>query len=55
MAKKIIDQGFKSFYSDANAAVKMDVAPLIEQLPEESARRAMKTNDGMTKEIRNDE
>lgn len=31
-ARKIIDQGFKSFYSDANADVKMDVAPLIEQL-----------------------
>ena len=31
-AKKIIDQGFKSFYSDASADVKMDVAPLIEQL-----------------------
>ncbi len=31
-ARKIIDQGFKSFYSEANAEVKMDVAPLIEQL-----------------------
>ena len=31
-AKKIIDQGFKTFYSDASADVKMDVAPLIEQL-----------------------
>jgi len=31
-AKKIIDQGFKSFYSEASADVKMDVAPLIEQL-----------------------
>jgi hypothetical protein len=31
-ARKIIDQGFKSFYSDASAEVKMDVAPLIEQL-----------------------
>jgi hypothetical protein len=31
-ARKIIDQGFKSFYSEANADVKMDVAPLIEQL-----------------------
>ena len=30
--KKIIDQGFKSFYSEASADVKMDVAPLIEQL-----------------------
>ena len=31
-AKKIMDQGFKSFYSEASADVKMDVAPLIEQL-----------------------
>ncbi len=31
-ARKIMDQGFKSFYSEASAAVKMDVAPLIEQL-----------------------
>jgi basic membrane lipoprotein Med (substrate-binding protein (PBP1-ABC) superfamily) len=30
--QKIIDQGFRSFYSDASADVKMDVAPLIEQL-----------------------
>ncbi|EDY18387.1 hypothetical protein CfE428DRAFT_4171 [Chthoniobacter flavus Ellin428] len=30
--QKIIDQGFKSFYSDASAETKMDVAPLIEQL-----------------------
>jgi hypothetical protein len=30
--QKIIDQGFKSFYSDATAETKMDVAPLIEQL-----------------------
>ena len=30
--KKIMDQGFKSFYSDASAETKMDVAPLIEQL-----------------------
>lgn len=30
--KKIIDQGFRSFYSDASAETKMDVAPLIEQL-----------------------
>jgi basic membrane lipoprotein Med (substrate-binding protein (PBP1-ABC) superfamily) len=30
--QKIIDQGFRSFYSEANADVKMDVAPLIEQL-----------------------
>ncbi|HEV7868022.1 MAG TPA: hypothetical protein VGO90_10095 [Chthoniobacteraceae bacterium] len=31
-ARKMIDQGFKSFYSDASAETKMDVAPLIEQL-----------------------
>ena len=31
-AQKMIDQGFRSFYSDASADVKMDVAPLIEQL-----------------------
>jgi basic membrane lipoprotein Med (substrate-binding protein (PBP1-ABC) superfamily) len=30
--RKIIEQGFKSFYSEASAEVKMDVAPLIEQL-----------------------
>lgn len=29
--QKIMDQGFRSFYSDASAEVKMDVAPLIEQ------------------------
>lgn len=31
-ARKMIDQGFKSFYSEASAETKMDVAPLIEQL-----------------------
>jgi basic membrane lipoprotein Med (substrate-binding protein (PBP1-ABC) superfamily) len=30
--QKIIDEGFRSFYSNATADVKMDVAPLIEQL-----------------------
>lgn len=30
--KKIIEQGFKSFYSEASAETKMDVAPLVEQL-----------------------
>ncbi|HEX8313061.1 MAG TPA: hypothetical protein VF614_17180 [Chthoniobacteraceae bacterium] len=29
---KIIDQGLRSFYSDASAEVKMDLAPLIEQM-----------------------
>ena len=41
-AQKMIDQGFKSFYSDANAQVKMDVAPLIEQL-----QRNMQSGGGM--------
>ncbi len=31
-AQKIIDEGFKSFYSEASAETKMDVAPLIEQM-----------------------
>jgi hypothetical protein len=31
-ARKIIDEGFKAFYSEASAEVKIDVAPLIEQL-----------------------
>jgi hypothetical protein len=31
-AQKMIDQGFRSFYSDASAQTKMDVAPLIEQI-----------------------
>ena len=31
-ARKMIDQGFKSFYSEASNEVKMDVAPLLEQL-----------------------
>jgi hypothetical protein len=31
-ARKIMDHGFKTFYSEASAEVKMDVAPLIEQL-----------------------
>jgi hypothetical protein len=30
-AEKIVNQGFKSFYSDASAETKMDMAPLIEQ------------------------
>lgn len=30
-AQKIIDQGLKSFYSEASTATKMDLAPLIEQ------------------------
>jgi len=31
-ARKMIDQGFRSFYSEASVETKMDVAPLIEQL-----------------------
>jgi hypothetical protein len=31
-AQKMIDQGFRSFYSDASAETKMDVAPLVEQI-----------------------
>lgn len=31
-ARKIIDQGFKSFYSEASAETKLDVAPLIEEM-----------------------
>jgi len=30
-AQKIVEQGLKSFYSDASAETKMDLAPLIEQ------------------------
>jgi hypothetical protein len=32
LAQHVIDQGLKSFYSDANADVKLDLAPLIEQM-----------------------
>ncbi|MEI9895891.1 MAG: prepilin-type N-terminal cleavage/methylation domain-containing protein [Chthoniobacter sp.] len=39
--QKIIDQGFRSFYSDASAETKMDVAPLIEQLQKKSPGLAM--------------
>jgi hypothetical protein len=31
-ARKMMDEGFKSFYSEASAEVKMDVEPLLEQL-----------------------
>lgn len=30
--QKIIEQGFKTFYSEASAETKMDVAPLIEEM-----------------------
>jgi len=32
LAQKVIDQGLKSFYRDADADVKLDLAPLIEQM-----------------------
>lgn len=31
-SRKIIDQGFKAFYSEASAETKLDVAPLIEEM-----------------------
>ena len=31
-AQKIIEQGFKSFYSEASAETKLDVAPLVEEM-----------------------
>ena len=31
-AQKIIDQGLKSFYSEASAETKLDLAPIIEQM-----------------------
>ena len=35
-AQRIIDQGLRSFYNDANADVKLDLAPLIEQMQRNS-------------------
>ena len=32
MRAKVVDQGLKSFYADANADTKIDMAPLIEQM-----------------------
>jgi uncharacterized protein YyaL (SSP411 family) len=32
LAQKMVDEGMRSFYSDANADVKLDLAPLIEQM-----------------------
>lgn len=32
LAQRVIDQGLRSFYTDANADVKLDLAPLIEQM-----------------------
>ena len=32
LTQKVVDQGLHSFYSDANADVKLDLAPLIEQM-----------------------
>jgi hypothetical protein len=30
--QKIVQQGLRSFYSEANADVKMDLSPLLEQM-----------------------
>lgn len=32
ISQRVIDQGLKSFYKDANSDVKLDLAPLIEQM-----------------------
>lgn len=32
VAQRVVDQGLRSFYTDANADVKLDLAPLIEQM-----------------------
>jgi len=32
LAQHVVDQGLKSFYRDANADVKLDLAPLVEQM-----------------------
>lgn len=32
MAQRVVDQGLRSFYTDANADAKLDLAPLIEQM-----------------------
>jgi hypothetical protein len=32
MVQHVVDQGMKSFYRDANADVKLDMAPLVEQM-----------------------
>ncbi len=32
MAQKMVDQGLRSFYNDASAETKLDLAPLIEQM-----------------------
>ena len=32
IAQHFVDQGLKSFYSDASAATKLDLAPLVEQM-----------------------
>jgi hypothetical protein len=37
-AQKIIDQGLKSFYSEASSETKMDLAPLIEEMQQNIQR-----------------
>ena len=32
LAQHVVDQGLRSFYTDASADVKLDLAPLIEQM-----------------------
>ncbi|MDB6174174.1 MAG: hypothetical protein JWL59_3485 [Chthoniobacteraceae bacterium] len=32
MTQRMVDEGMRAFYNDANAEVKLDVAPLIEQM-----------------------
>ena len=32
LAQHVVDQGLRSFYKDANADMKLDLAPLIEQM-----------------------
>ena len=39
LAQRVVDQGLQSFYSDANADVKLDLAPLIEQMQRTSSSR----------------
>jgi hypothetical protein len=38
LAQHVLDQGIKSYYRDANADVKMDLAPLMEQMQHDFQR-----------------